>query len=308
MQKFNNWEDGYSVLKPRSSNPEETRRRARERESAKRRHNFVPLTSNYVDIDATQVCYGELRLVAKRVAASFADDNLRIIFNEGVPVPTSWGKVCMHTYKEGTQVTGGELWYQVGSSPKKTNHIFDVRPFFLQSLAKTAALYGTTDAPTIMDQARSELAEVGLRAYQNRWFRNSSIADYLFHQMKIDLDQIPLAQHNFDPVAEIGSAACGYIEGPIHEFDLVSAYASSMLEFPQLGDFARTLDAARKQLDSKPTGRILKVTQSVLPGKFLSPKLPTFRPDLGSYIRGATRSRLVDAMERAVKNYGTVYR
>jgi hypothetical protein len=50
------------------------------------------------------------------------------------------------------------------------------------------------------------------------------------------------------------------------------------------------------------------VTQSVLPGKFLSPKLSTFRPDLGTYIRGTTRARLIEAMERAVANYGTVYR
>jgi hypothetical protein len=306
MQKVNSWKD--NGFKPRSSTPEEKKRHAQERDAAKRRKEFVPLASNYTDIDATQVCYGELRLVAKRIAESFSDDKLRIIFNEGVPVPTAWGKVCMRLYKEGTQVTGGELWYQVGSSPKQTNHIFDVRPFFLQSLAKTATLYGTTDTPTIMSQARAELAEVGLRAYQNRWFRNSSIADYLFHDMKIDLDRIPTVQHNFDPVAEIGSAACGYIPGPIHEYDLVSAYASTMLEFPRLGEFAQALDAARKNLEGKPTARVLKVTQSVLPGKFLSPKLPTFRPDLGTYIRGTTRARLIDAMERAVAQYGTVYR
>jgi hypothetical protein len=214
----------------------------------------------------------------------------------------------MRTYKEGTQVTGGELWYQVGHNPKQTNHIFDVRPFFLQSLTRTAKLYGTDDTPTIMNQARAELAEVGLRAYYNRWFRNSSIADYMFHEMKIDLDLIPTISHCLDSTAEIGSAACGYIPGPIHEYDLVSAYASVMLEFPQLGEFAQALDDARKRLGDKPTSRILKVTQSVLPGKFLSPRLPTFRPDLGTYIRGTTRSRLVDAMERAVKNYGTVYR
>src|SRR6185437_10086151 len=152
MQKFDSWESSSF----RKSNPEDTKRRQRERDAAKRRREFVPLTSNYVDIDATQVCYGELRLVAKRIAQSFKDDKMRIIFNEGVPIPTAWGKVCMRLYKEGTQVTGGELWYQVGSSPKQTNHIFDVRPFFLQSLPKTAALYGTTDAPTIMEQARSE--------------------------------------------------------------------------------------------------------------------------------------------------------
>lgn len=304
MQKFDSWESGGF----RKSSPEDVKRRARERDAAKRRRNFVSLTSNYVDIDATQVCYGDLRLVAKRIAESFKDDKMRIIFNEGVPTPTAWGKVCMRLYKEGTQVTGGELWYQVGSSPKQTNHIFDVRPFFLQGLAKTAALYGTTDAPTIMEQARAELAEVGLRAYQNRWFRNSSIADFLFHSMNIDLDRIPTVQHTLDPVAEIGSVACGYISGPVHEYDMVSAYASSMLEFPQLGEFALTINQARKDLADKPTARVLKVTQSVLPGKFLSPKLPTFRPDLGTYIRGTTRARLIDAMERAVANYGTVYR
>lgn len=306
MQKTVSWEDnGFPI---RSSNPENAKRSARERAAAKRRREFVPLTSNYADIDGTQVCYGELRLVARRIAQSFKDDKMRIIFNEGVPIPTAWGKVCMRLYKEGTQVTGGELWYQVGSSPKQTNHIFDVRPFFLQSLAKTAALYGTTYAPTIMEQARTELAQVGLRAYQNRWFRNSSIADFLFHDMKIDLSKIPVVQHTLDSVAEIGSVACGYIPGPIHEYDMVSAYASTMLEFPQLGEFAQFLNQARKDLDTKPTARVLKVTQSVLPGKFLSPRLPTYRPDLGTYIRGTTRSRLVDAMERAVKNYGTVYR
>jgi hypothetical protein len=306
MERVSSWES--TEIKFRDNNPEETKRRARERDLAKRRRDFVPLASNFTDIEGTQVCYGKLRHIAKRMAASFQDKNLRIIFSQGIPVPTSWGKVRMLTYKEGTQVTGGELWYQVGYTPGKTNHIYDVRPFFLQSLAKTAKLYGTEDAPTIMNQARAELAEVGLRAYQNRWFRNSSIADYLFHEMKIDLDLIPSISHCLDPVAEIGSAACGYIPGPIHEYDLVSAYASVMLEFPQLGDFAQALDDARKSLGDKPTSRILKVTQSVLPGKFLSPKLPTFRPDLGTYIRGTTRARLVDAMERAVKNYGTVYR
>lgn len=306
MQKVSDWES--SGIEFRSTNPEETKRRARAREVAKRQVEFAPLVTNFEDIDATQVCYGKLRLVADRVAASFQDKNMRIAFSEGIPVPTSWGKVCMHTYKEGTQVTGGELLYQVGSSPKKTNRIFDVRPFFLQSLARTAELYGTEDAPTIMSQAREELAAVGLRAYQNRWFRNSSIADFLFHEMKIDLSAIPFVTHNYDPTPEIGSVACGYIPGPIHEYDLVSAYASVMLEFPHLGEFAQALDDARKRLDDKPTSRILKVTQSVLPGKFLSPKLPTYRPDLGTYIRGSIRDRLVDAMNRAVKNYGTVYR
>src|SRR5271163_2110816 len=150
MQKFDSWES--SGIELRSSNPEETKRNKLERDRAKRRRDFVPLTSNFTDIEATQVCYGKLRHVANRIAASFQEDNLRIIFSQGIPVPTSWGKVCMRTYKEGTQVTGGELWYQVGRSPKQTNHIFDVRPFFLQSLARTAKLYGTDDAPTIMNQ------------------------------------------------------------------------------------------------------------------------------------------------------------
>lgn len=304
MQKFDSWET--SGL--RKSDPEDAKRRARERAATKRRSEFVPLTSNYADIDGTQICYGELRLVARRIAQSFSDSKMSIIFNEGVPIPTAWGKVCMRLYKEGTQVTGGELWYQIGSSPKQTNHIFDVRPFFLQGIAKTAALYGTTDAPTIMEQARSELAEVGLRAYQNRWFRNSSIADYLYHSMKVDLDKIPVVQHSLESIPEIGSVVCGFIPGPIHEYDMVSAYASSMLEFPQLGEFAQFLNQARKDLADKPTARVLKVTQSVLPGKFLSPKLSTFRPDLGTYIRGTTRSRLISAMDNAVANYGTVYR
>jgi hypothetical protein len=308
MQKFESWEASGSNFKPYSSTPEETKRRVRERDLAKRRRDFVSLASNFTDTDGTQICYGKLRHIANRMAASFRDDKLRIIFSQNIPIPTSWGKVCMLTYKEGTQVTGGVLWYQVGNNPKKTNHIFDVRPFFLQSLEKTVKLYGTDDAPTIMNQARTELAEVGLRAYQNRWFRNSSIADYLFHEMKVNLDRIPAVSHCLDPVPEIGSAACGYIPGPIHEYDMVSAYASSMLEFPQLGDFALTLNQARKDLDGKPTARVLKVTQSVLPGKFLSPKLPTFRPDLGTYIRGTTRSRLVSAMELAVADYGTVFR
>jgi hypothetical protein len=307
MQKFDSW-DVSDAPKPSKLTPEARKKLARERELAKRRHVFVPLTTHFADLEGTQVCYGDLRKVAKRIADTFQDNKQRIIFSEGIPIPTSWGKVCMHTYKEGTQVTGGELWYQVGSNPKRTNHIFDVRPFFLQSRAKTAALYGTNDPPTIMEQARTELAEVGLRAYQNRWFRNSSIADFLFHEMKIDLDRIPIVKHGFDSTAEIGSAACGYIPGPIHEYDLVSAYASTMLEFPQLGEFAQALDDARKKLEGKPTARILKVTQSVLPGKFLSAKLPTFRPDLGTYIRGTTRARLIDAMQRTVKNYGTVYR
>jgi hypothetical protein len=306
MDKVSSWKD--SGIEFRSTNPEETRRRARAKQAAKHQLEFAPLTTHFTDVDATQVCYGKLRQVADRLAATFTDNNMRIIFSEGIPVPTPWGKVCMRTYKEGTQVTGGELWYQVGANPKQTNRIFDVRPFFLQSLTRTAELYGTTDAVEIMNRARTELASVGLRAYQNRWFRNSSIADYLYHNMKVDLNTISTVTHNYDPSPEIGSVVCGYITGPIHEYDLVSAYASVMLEFPQLGEFAQTLDEARKNLGSKPTSRILKVTQSVLPGKFLSPKLPTFRPDLGSYIRGATRSRLVDAMGRAVKNYGTVYR
>jgi hypothetical protein len=265
------------------------------------------MVTHFEDLEATQVCYGQLRHIAERVAKTFSHKDQRILFGEGIPIPTSWGKVCLRVYKEGTHVTGGELWYQLHSG-KRTNHIFDVRPFFMQSLDKTAALYGTTDTPAIMEQARTELAEVGLRAYQNRWFRNSSIADFLFREMKIDLAGIPTVTHNLDPTTEASSVACGYIPGPIHEFDMVSAYASSMLEFPQLGDFAQRLDSARKQLDHKPTARVLKVTQSVLPGKFLSPTLPTFRPDLGTYIRGTTRSRLISAMDRAVANYGTVYR
>lgn len=305
MQKIDSWDS--SGIEFRSTNALETKKRARAREVAKRQLEFAPLNTYFTDTEATQVCYGKLRQVAKNLAASFSDRNLQIIFSEGIPVPTPWGKVCMRTYKEGTQVTGGELWYQVGDS-RKTNRIYDVRPFFLQSLERTAALYGTDDATAIMNQARSELAEVGLRAYQNRWFRNSSIADFLFHDMKIDLSTIPIVSHGLDPSPEIGSVACGYIPGPIHEYDLVSAYASVMLEFPQLGDFAQTLDDARKALEDKPTSRILKVTQSVLPGKFLSPKLPTFRPDLGSYIRGTTRSILVDAMRQAVSHNGTVYR
>lgn len=306
MEKVSSW--SASGIEFRSTTPEEAKQRARAKQAARHQIEFAPLTTHFEDVNATQVCYGKLRQVADRLAASFSDKNMRIIFGEGIPVPTSWGKVCMKVYKEGTQVTGGELWYQVGSSPKQTNRIFDVRPFFLQSLARTAELYGTDDATVIMNRAREELSSVGLRAYQNRWFRNSSIADYLFHSMKIDLSTISTVTHNYDPSPEIGSVACGYIPGPVHEYDLVSAYASVMLEFPQLGEFAQVLDDARKNLGSKPTSRILKVTQSVLPGKFLSPKLPTFRPDLGSYIRGATRSKLVDAMERAVKDLGTIYR
>lgn len=306
MDKVTDWDS--SGIEFRSTSSEETKKRTRAREVAKRQLEFAPLNTHFTDTEATQVCYGKLRQVANRLAASFSDKNLRIIFSEGIPVPTAWGKVCMKLYKEGTQVTGGELWYQLGDQPKRTNRIYDVRPFFLQSLERTAALYGTDDPTTIMNQAREELAAVGLRAYQNRWFRNSSIADFLFHEMKIDLSDIPVVAHSLDPTPEIGSVACGYIPGPIHEYDMVSAYASVMLEFPQLGDFAQTLDDARKQLNGNPTARVLKVTQSVLPGKFLSPKLPTFRPDLGTYIRGATRDRLVGAMERAVRAYGTVYR
>jgi hypothetical protein len=306
MDKVADWES--SGIEFRSTNPLETKKKARAREVAKRQLEFAPLGTHFTDTEATQVCYGKLRQVASRLAATFPDKNLRIIFSEGIPVPTPWGKVCMRTYKEGTQVTGGELWYQIGDNPRKTNRIYDVRPFFLQSLERTAALYGTDDATAIMNQARAELAEVGLRAYQNRWFRNSSIADFLFHEMKIDLPAIPTVTHNFTSTPEIGSVVCGYIPGPIYEYDLVSAYASVMLEFPQLSDFAQALDDARKRLNGNPTARILKVTQSVLPGKFLSPKLPTFRPDLGTYIRGTTRETLISAMEIAREHYGTIYR
>jgi hypothetical protein len=265
------------------------------------------MVAHFADTGGTQVCYGQLRYIASRIADAFPQSDQRILFSEGIPVPTSWGKVCLKVYKEGTHVTGGELWYQM-SPATQTNHIFDVRPFFMQSLDRTMALYGTDNVPKIMQQARDELASVGLRAYQNRWFRNSSVADFLYHEMKIDLDRIPTVQHNLRSTTEASSVACGYVPGPIHEFDMVSAYASSMCEFPQLGDFARTLDDARKRLDSYPTARVLKVTQSVLPGKFLSPKLSTFRPDLGTYIRGTTRARLFEAMDLAVANYGTVYR
>jgi len=315
MQKFDSWTDSdllkHDIVRRASQGPklshEEKLKRDRERSAARRQQEFLPLATHFADTEGTQVCYGQLRWIAERLLTTLPTVDHRMLLSEGVPISTPWGKVCLKVYKEGSQVTGGELWYQL-QGPKKTNHIFDVRPFFMQSFAKTAALYGTDDIPTIMEQTRRELASVGLRSYQNRWFRNSSIADFLFHEMKINLSRIPLVEHDLIPTTEAASVACGYLPGPIHEFDMVSAYASAMLEFPQLGDFAQALDDARKNLEGKPSSRILKVTQSVLPGKFLSPKLPTFRPDLGTYIRGTTRSRLIAAMEAAVDNYGTVYR
>jgi hypothetical protein len=316
MQQFNSWSDSdlikheVATRKPREEalSHEEKLKRDRDRAAARRQQEFLPMSAHFQDAYGTQVCYGQLRWIAERLLATLPTADHRMLLSEGIPILTPWGKVCLRVYKEGSQVTGGELWYQLTSNPKRTNHIFDVRPFFMQSREKTATLYGTDNASAIMKQARLELADVGLRAYQNRWFRNSSIADFLFHEMKIDLDRIPIVNHNLYPATEASSVACGYLPGPIHEFDMVSAYASSMLEFPQLGDFAQALDAARKSLEGKPTARVLKVTQSVLPGKFLSPKLPTFRPDLGTYIRGNTRALLIQAMERAVAAYGTVYR
>jgi hypothetical protein len=123
----------------------------------------------------------------------------------------------------------------------------------------------------------------------------------------------------------MGSVANGYIPGPIYEYDLVSAFASALLgdevRHGGLKEYIRTLDSIRRELTGTPTAHLIKVTQTVLPGKMLANPSRYASYDnrqhssekwhnegLGKYARAFTRRKLVDAMTLAVERGGTVFR
>jgi hypothetical protein len=219
-----------------------------------------------------------------------------------------WGKVRLRAVKKHDRyVSGGELWYTGG-------RILDVRSFFMQSLDKTYELYGKSDLPTIMNQARDELTGAGLWAAQNNWYRPSALSDYVLHLPEFATLDIPSLEvpHEFPGISQqcIGSVACGFIPGPVYEYDLVSAFASGLLEVPELREYVTLLHNYRTRLKGLPSARIVKIMQSVLPGKLISDRVdPRWRNrGLGLYTRAVTRYKLTQAMMQAVDKGGTVFR
>jgi hypothetical protein len=181
----------------------------------------------------------------------------------------------------------------------------------MQSAARTYAQYGSTDLVAIMNQAREDLRTVGLQAFNSHWFKNSAIANFVVREMKLpDLSKLGPPDDLRNPDQMIGSVACGYIPGPIYEYDLVSAFASTLLDVPQVADYVRQLDQYRSALADTASSHLIKVTQSVLPGKLLSQYGTSkyHNPYLGHYTRARTRKRLKNAMNEALNRYGTVFR
>jgi hypothetical protein len=304
------------------------RRRGRTREqelrdnwqaSQHRQRDFIPLLENFDDTNAWQVTYGGLHTVAHGIANDLPYESDRALFAAGVPLHVPWGKVRLYPAKQSDHyISGGELRYN-------SNRIFDVRPFFMQAAERTYAQYGTTDLVEIMNRARTDLASVGLRAFQNNWFRNSSLANQLLHDMKITgIPDVPTPHLPASPTQCMGSVACGYIPGPIYEYDLVSAFASALLgdevQHEGLKEYVRRLDQYRHDLAGTPSAHLIKVTQTVLPGKMLAQVSRYERRDynrsaekwhnegLGKYCRAVTRRKLLDAMRKAVERYGIVFR
>jgi hypothetical protein len=295
------WEDfpKRPKAKPSPARPQQSRQQA-----------FIPLAEHFDPLPGWQVCYGSLHRIANRLLPHIDNtlDRKRFLQRRYIDLP--WTRVCLRPIKtmaEGQAVSGGELWYTGG-------RIFDVRPLFMQSFEKTVALYETTDLPTIMEQTRQELAKVGIRAFENRWYKNSAITDNILHQPAFRDLNIPsiCIPHEPPAISEqyIGSVAAGFIPGPIYEYDLVSAFASGLLEVPELRPFIEQLHEYRTALQGKPAARIIKITQSVLPGKLISDKVdPRWQNrSLGLYTRAVTRYKLAKAMMQAVEKGGTVFR
>jgi hypothetical protein len=298
---------------PAPKTPEQVeRRRAKARLAGRlsRQQPFVPLGTNFDPLPGWQVTYGTLHSIGRRLLPYIDNTIDRRRFHEGRYVELPWGRVRfkgIKTQLSGRAVSGGSLWYTGGQ-------IFDVRPFFMQSFEKTAALYGTDNLPAIMEQARRELIEIGLFATQNNWYRTASIADYVLRLPEFKNLNIPDISVPREPPAIseqcIGHVANGFIPGPIYEYDLVSAFASGLLEVPELRPYVELLHDYRVRLADKPTARIIKIAQSVLPGKLISDRVnPRWQNrSLGLYTRAVTRSKLTKAMMQSIEKGGTIFR
>jgi hypothetical protein len=313
MEAVNEWfsQPPREPRAPQAPKPKTPTQRASANERAyrSRQKDFVPLELTFDDADGWQVCYAKLHVAAKRVAQQFRYESDRELFLRGEWRVLPWGKVHLSPCKQRDRyVSGGELWYD---GPHKSNRIFDVRSFFMQSAARTFQDYSTTDVVAIMEQARDDLDSVGLRSYLSHWYRNSSIAAFLLRYMNVTgIPNIEAPAYNTSPKQYMGYTACGYVPGPIYEYDMVSAFASRLIVFPELRDYIEELDRIRRQLKGSPSEHLIKVTQAVLPGLLMSDRGSDrfHNLHLGLYARAETRRMLEQAINHVHNRGGKVLR
>jgi hypothetical protein len=311
LEEQREYQRNYQYERRQTESTEARERRLRNQRLLERQSHqrpFAPLSTTFDPNPGWQVCYGTLHHIAGRIYDQLDLAVRRDNFRQGEFVKVPWGKVKLRAIKtDDRYVSGGELWTSNGT-------IFDVRPFFMQSYSKTIQLYDTTDLAAIMEQARRELNNVGLWSQNNAWYRVSSITDYILRLPEfrsINFPALKLPGEMPGPSSQlIGSVVCGFIPGPIYEYDLVSAYASGLIEVPELRPYIDYLNGLRQQLTGKPAQRQIKIAQSVMPGKLISDRVnPRWHnKPLGIYTRALTRKRLVEAMNLAQNKGGTIFR
>jgi hypothetical protein len=169
---------------------------------------------------------------------------------------------------------------------------------------KVARMYGTDDLAAIMERTRASLQEVGIKPAADSWWRCSSITDYLWRKLEVDINKVPCVSAPRGPGNLQGYHVFGHTDQPVFAYDINSAYLGVMAEFKALQPFTDYMWGARQELvqANDPAAYLIKLASTIMPGKFSS-ELPScrryYRPVLGNYIRQRVNDRLREAMNLA---------
>jgi hypothetical protein len=274
--------------------------------------NCNPWTLPRLHQDVIPITYGNIYVIARALVSNMTPDERYLALQERRLTRFFDGRAfrIRLQVKDGRITLGGKIWLR--DSKGRSAEVQDVKGLFQANWLPISKLYGTNDLPTIMERTRNSLAQVGLRADQQDWYRCSSITNHLWRKMKVNLNRVPAVQtRRREPGNLQGYNVFGHREGPVYFYDIHSAYLSVMREFDELKPFVDRIWAARQELKqaSDPAEQILKIAAVVMPGKFSStlPGNRFYRPVLGKYIRQRINDRLRNAME-LIDDYYDRYR
>jgi hypothetical protein len=266
--------------------------------------------------DAILITCGHIGEIARILTANLPVAQQIRVLERRRPINLSGGReLQIRIKKMRNQVVGGWIWMK---GPRGiTVQIHDVKGFFQANFRRLSRKYQTTDLAEIMTRTRASLLEVGISSYQQDWYRCSSLTDYVWHKLDINLSNVPAVTAVKGPGNLQGYNAFGHTDEPVYSYDINSAYLSVMAEFNALRPFADYMWSARNELRqaNDPAADVLKIASTIMPGKFISEYSPEkyYRPVLAKYIWQVINGRLTKAMEAAERvepsrNHFNVYR
>jgi hypothetical protein len=257
--------------------------------------------------DTIPITYGLSPMYARELIGTMSAEEQHLIIErrEICRTPNRAFQIWLRRNERIASSQGGFIWLK--NSRGQTATIYDVKGLFQLAWSQVRHLYKSDDLASIMTRTRESLANVGLGPYKSQWYRCSSVADNLWRRLERDLDnfglrnvpavQAPKGRGNLQ-----GYGYFGHTDEPVYSYDIRSAYLAVMAEFPALRPFTDRLWAARRDLEEAhdPAAFILKLTATVIPGKFGSARFGGryYRPVLAQYIRQRVNQQLTDAIHR----------